>query len=53
MPMFYEKPNKMSIIKPGTELVIKRETEFLNHEQVPVIAYDQPIFAIPKYIQWS
>ena len=31
----------------------KDAIQHLNHEQVPVIAMDQPLYAIAKQIQWA
>ena len=33
--------------------VIKNATEHINEGQVPVIAFDQPLYAIAKQIQWK
>jgi len=28
-------------------------TDYLNTGQIPVMAFDQPLFALAKYVQWS
>lgn len=33
--------------------VTKKITEYLNPENEPVIACDQPLFALAKYVQWA
>lgn len=33
--------------------VIKKAVQFLNPDQVPVVAVDQPLFAIAQQIQWN
>jgi len=33
--------------------VITKAVNFLNQGQVPVLAYDQPLYAIAKKIQWN
>ncbi len=33
--------------------VIRRATEFLNPGQIPVMACDQPLYAVAKIIQWN
>ena len=32
--------------------IIKTITDYLNPGQIPVIANDQPLFALSKYVQW-
>ena len=33
--------------------IIKTNVEFLSPGQIPVIAFDQPLFALAKTIQWN
>ena len=33
--------------------VIKKAIDFFNKGQTPVIAYDQPLFALAKLLQWN
>ena len=33
--------------------IIQRETEKCNPGQIPVIALDQPLYALAKYVQWT
>ena len=50
MPMFLENANSVKMICHSLK-VIKLATEHVNPGQVPVIAMDQPLFAIGKQIQ--
>ena len=33
--------------------ILKQITNYLNPGQTPVMAFDQPLFALAKYVQWS
>ena len=52
LPLFHEKAATFSMVKHGID-VLKRITEYLNPGQVPVLACDQPLFALVKYVQWT
>ena len=52
MPLFYEKAATPAMIKHGMD-VVKKANEFLNPSQIPVIAFDQPLFALAKLVQWK
>ena len=52
LPLFQEKAATISMIKHGID-VLRSITEYLNPGQVPVIACDQPLFALTKYVQWA
>lgn len=52
LPLFFEKAATISMIKHGMTIV-KRETERLNSGQIPVLAADQPLFTLCKYVQWT
>jgi len=52
LPLFYEKAATISMIKHGMDIV-KTSTEFLNPGQIPVLAMDQPLYALAKQIQWK
>lgn len=52
LPMFNEKAASPAMIKHGMT-VVKQSIDFLNHDQIPVIAMDQPLFAIAKMVQWK
>ena len=52
LPLFQEKAATISMIKHGIA-VLQSITEYLNPEQVHVIACDQPMFALVKYFQWA
>jgi len=50
LPLFYEKAATISMIKHGMDIV-KTSTEFRNPGQIPVLAMDQPLYALAKQIQ--
>lgn len=52
LPLFYEKAASMAMVKHGME-VLKKITTLRNPGQIPVIAVDQPLFALAKYAQWN
>lgn len=52
LPLFYEKAASPAMIKHGMN-VIRQATSFLNPQQIPVIALDQPLFALAKMVQWK
>jgi len=52
LPLFYEKAVTFAMIKHGMTLV-KQITDHLNPGQIPVIALDQPLYTLAKYIQWQ
>ena len=51
LPLFYEKSATPAMIKHGMDLV-KEATNLLNPGQIPVITFDQPLFALAKLVQW-
>ena len=52
LPLFYEKASSLAMVKHGMEMQ-RRATAHLNPGQIPVTAFDQPLFAIAKFVQWS
>ena len=48
LPLFYEKAASIS----GLD-IIKMVTQYLNPGQLPVLTFDELLFALAKYIQWS
>lgn len=52
LPLFYEKAATPAMIKHGMD-VLKQTINFINPHQIPVIALDQPLFAIAKMVQWK
>ena len=52
LPLFYEKAATAAMIKHGMD-VLKKATQFLNPGQIPVIALDEPLFALAKLVQWN
>ena len=52
LPLFYEQAKSVAMIQHGMS-VIKQATNLVNPQQTPVIAMDQPLFALAKKIQWD
>ena len=52
LPLFYKKADTLATVKHGMD-VLKKATTFLNPHQVPVITFDQPLFAMAKMVQWK
>ena len=50
-PIFKDDSHSVPLMCHAMDLILKATT-FVNREQVPVIAFDQPLFAIAKKIQW-
>ena len=49
MPLFYEKAAIATMVKHG--MVVQRlATEFLNPGQIPVTAFDGPLYALAKQV---
>ena len=52
LPLFYEKAATAAMIKHGMN-VLRWATDFLNPGQIPVIAFDAPLYALAKFTQWN
>jgi hypothetical protein len=52
LPLFYEKAATAAMIKHGLN-VVHWATEFLNPGQIPVLAFDAPLYALAKFTQWN
>ena len=52
LPLFYEKASTPAMIKYGMD-ALKKAIKFLNPAQIPVMAVDQPLFALAKMVQWK
>lgn len=52
LPLFYKKAATPAMIRHGMN-VLKQAITFLNPSQIPVIALDQPLFALAKMVQWK
>ena len=52
LPLFREEAKSPAMICHSMD-IIKTNVEFLNPGQIPVIAFDQPLFALAKTIQWN
>ena len=47
LPLFYEKASSIAMVKHGMDIQKK-----ITNCQAPVTAFDQPLFALAKYVQW-
>ena len=52
LPMWRESFKPLIVIKPSIMLIAKA-TDFFNPGQIPVITFDQPLYAINEKIQWN
>ncbi|KAK3735626.1 hypothetical protein QZH41_007395 [Actinostola sp. cb2023] len=52
LPMFLENAHSLAMILHSMK-VIKSAVQHVNPSQIPVIAVDQPLFALAKQIQWT
>ena len=52
LPLFYEKAACAAMVKHGMD-VQKHAINFLNPGQIPVTTFDQPLFALAKFVQWK
>ena len=52
LPLFPDQAKSVAMIWHAMD-VIKASVNYLNPGQVPVIATDQPLFAVAKQIQWT
>ena len=49
---YYEKAATPAMVKHGMN-VQRQAIEYLNPGQIPVTTFDQPLFALAKYVQWK
>ena len=52
LPLYYEKSATPAMVKHGMN-VVRKATNFLNPGQIPITTFDQPLFAIAKFVQWK
>lgn len=52
LPMFIENAHSLAMIAHSMK-VVKSSVSHVNPNQIPVIALDQPLFALAKQIQWA
>ena len=52
MSLFYEYAASAAMVKHGITVQTKA-IHFLNPGQIPVIAFDAPLFALAKLVQWK
>ena len=52
LPLFLESAHSITMIKHSM-IIVKEAVQHLNPGQKPVLAADQPLYAIAKQIQWT
>ena len=52
LPLFQEEAKSAAMIRHSLD-VIQSAVAHLNPGQIPVVAFDQPLYAIAKQIQWQ
>ena len=52
LPLFPENAHSVAMIKHSIDIV-KTSVQYLNSGQIPLLAADQPLFALAKQIQWT
>ena len=50
LPLFFEKAATIPMVRHGMT-IMRKATEKLNPGQIPVMAVDQPLFALSKYVR--
>ena len=52
LPLFQESSKSVAMIRYGLDF-IKTAVDYLNRGQLPVIAFDQPLYALANLVQWN
>ncbi len=52
LPLFRDGAHSPTMVKHGMN-IIKQITVHVNPGQIPVLTFDQPLYAIVKKIQWT
>jgi len=52
LPLFLESAHTVAMVKHSMD-VVRNSVEHLNPGQIPVVTFDQPLFALAKQIQWK
>lgn len=52
LPLFIENAHSAAMIRHSMDIV-KKAVQYLNPGQIPIIAADQPLYALAKQIQWA
>ena len=52
LPLFLDNANSVAMIRHSMD-IIKAAVQHLNPGQMPIVAADQPLYALTKKIQWS
>ena len=50
--LFRESSKSVAMIRRGLD-IIKAAIDYLNKGQLPVIVFDQPLYALEKLVQWN
>lgn len=56
LPLFYEKAATIAMIKHGMyvqKMLTEHLANYINPGQIPVMTFDQPLFALAKFVQWK
>ena len=52
LPLFKEQAHSPAMIRHSM-IVVRDAVQFLNPGQIPVVTFDQPLYAIAKQVQWN
>ncbi len=52
LPIFNEKAENFGMVKHAMGLQLAL-TNYLNADQIPVMAFDRPLYALSKHVQWQ
>ena len=52
LPLFLVSAHSVAMIKHSM-MIVQAAIQHFNPGQVPILAVDQPLYAIAKYIQWT
>ena len=52
LPLFKEQAHSPAMIRHSMS-VVRKAVQFLNPGQIPVVTFDQPLYAIAKQVQWN
>ena len=52
LPLFQESSSSVAMIMNGLD-IIKKFVDYLYRSQLPVISFDQPLYASSKLVQWN
>ena len=52
LPLFQESSKSVAMIRYGLD-IIKTAVDYLNRGRLPVIAFDQQLYALANLVQWN